>query len=105
MAFSLAYGPLTMAAAEGVDEEEHGLAGGLLYVSIRFGMALGISLVTAIAVALASDGVNMAGIRACLLVSLAVAVAAVLVTAVGLRRPAKSAMSSATGLPRRSRNC
>jgi predicted MFS family arabinose efflux permease len=48
VAFSLAYGPLTMAATEGVDEREHGLAGGLLYTATQFGTALGLSAVTAV---------------------------------------------------------
>lgn len=48
LAFSLAYGPLTMAATDGIDEHEHGLAGGLLYTAIQFGTALGLSAVTAV---------------------------------------------------------
>ena len=37
MAFALAYGPLTIAATEGVAESEQGLAGGLLNASVQFG--------------------------------------------------------------------
>ncbi|MER7891662.1 MFS transporter [Micromonospora sp. NPDC094482] len=90
LAFSLTYGPLTMAATDGIDEQEHGLAGGLLYTSIQFGTALGISAVTAVSVA-ASDGADATGleleaIRAALVVPLVVAVLAAAITAVGLGR-------------------
>lgn len=54
LAFALSYGPLTMAATDGVNEQEHGLAGGLLYTSMQFGMAIGVSAVTAMSVATAA---------------------------------------------------
>lgn len=47
-AFALAYGPLTIAATDGVAEEEQGLAGGLLNTATQFGSAVGISAVTAV---------------------------------------------------------
>lgn len=56
LAFSLAYGPLTIVATEGIDEEEQGLAGGLLYTSFQFGAALGLSTVTAVNVAATAEG-------------------------------------------------
>lgn len=97
LAFSLAYGPLTMASAEGVDEEEHGLAGGLLYTAMQFGAALGISLVTVVSVAEVNAGdatvVQLEGMRTGLIGTLSVAVAAVLITAVGLHLGARSAGS------------
>ncbi|WP_307832453.1 MFS transporter [Planomonospora sp. ID91781] len=89
LAFSLAYGPLTMAATEGVDEREHGLAGGLLYTAIQFGTALGLSAVTAVHVAAlgggASPGAELAALRTVLAVPVAAAVLAAVVTAFGLR--------------------
>jgi len=89
MAFSLSYGPLTMAATDGVDEREHGLAGGLLYTSMQFGTALGISVVTAVSVAAAPGGQRLEAVRTALVVPLALAVVAAAVTAFGLaRRPA-----------------
>ena len=54
-AFALAYGPLTIAATEGVTESEQGLAGGLLHTATQFGSAIGISAVTAV-YGLASTG-------------------------------------------------
>lgn len=50
LAFSFVYGPLTAASVDGVDESEHGVAGGLLYSAMWFGTALGVSAVTAIVV-------------------------------------------------------
>lgn len=89
-AFALAYGPLTMAATDDVDPGEHGLAAGLLYTSLQFGTALGLSAATAVSVA-ALDGREFAGeagldaVRAALWVPVAAAVLAAAVTAFGLR--------------------
>ncbi|MEV0649294.1 MFS transporter [Phytomonospora sp. NPDC050363] len=88
LSFSFAYGPLTIAATDGVAEKEQGLAGGLLYTSFQFGAALGLSAVTAISVA-ATDGTSPAavldGYRAGLVLPLALAVIAAVVSAFGLR--------------------
>ncbi|GGY98279.1 MFS transporter [Streptomyces poonensis] len=48
VAFALAYGPLTIAATDGVAEEEQGLAGGLLTTATQLGSAVAISAVTAV---------------------------------------------------------
>ncbi|MER6144141.1 MFS transporter [Streptomyces sparsogenes] len=88
LAFSLAYGPLTIVATEGVEEEEQGLAGGLLYTSFQFGAALGLSTVTAVNVAATDGGSPRAlldGYHAALLVPLAAAALAALISAFGLR--------------------
>ncbi|WP_250563204.1 MFS transporter [Sphaerisporangium fuscum] len=88
LAFSLAYGPLTMAATDGVDEAEHGLAGGLLYTAMQFGTALGLSAVTAVNVAaLAGDSPadGLSAIRSALVVPLAATILGAVVTAWGLR--------------------
>ncbi|MEU6411441.1 MFS transporter [Microbispora sp. NPDC046933] len=82
LSFSLAYGPLTMAATEGVDEDEHGLAGGLLYTAMQFGTALGLSAVTAVSVA-AGSGPD--ALRTALVVPVAAAVLGAVVVAFGLR--------------------
>ncbi|WP_443156261.1 MFS transporter [Nonomuraea sp. KM88] len=82
LAFALAYGPLTMAATEGVEEEEHGLAGGLLYTAMQFGMALGLSAVTAVSV---SAGTGLDALRTALVVPLVAALLGAAVMAFGLR--------------------
>ncbi|MEW2178522.1 MFS transporter [Streptomyces sp. NPDC005406] len=87
LAFSLAYGPLTIVATEGIAEEEQGLAGGLLYTAFQFGAALGLSAVTAVSVA-ATQGETPAalleGYRTGLLVPFVAAVLAAVVSAFGL---------------------
>lgn len=89
LAFSLAYGPLTMAAVEDVDEHEHGLAGGLLYTAIQFGIALGLSAVTAVNVAALGDGgspeAGLDALRAALVVPVVAGALGAVVTAFGLR--------------------
>ncbi|MBO0513082.1 MFS transporter [Streptomyces beijiangensis] len=88
--FALAYGPLTIAATDGVAEEEQGLAGGLLNTATQFGSAVGISAVTAVyGLALpAGDpgpGETLDAFRTALGVPLAMAVLGAVVTALGLR--------------------
>ncbi|GHA91805.1 MFS transporter [Streptomyces termitum] len=88
LAFSLAYGPLTIVATEGIDEEEQGVAGGLLYTSFQFGAALGLSSVAAVNIG-ATDGTSPAalldGYQAALIVPLVAALVAAFISAFGLR--------------------
>ena len=41
VAFALTFGTLMIVATDGIDEHEQGLAGGLQYVSLQFGAAVG----------------------------------------------------------------
>jgi MFS family permease len=97
LGFSLAYGPLTIVATDGIAEDEQGLAGGLLYTAFQFGAALGLSAVTAVNVAVLGAGGSpeaaLGGFRAALAVPLIMAVLAAAITASGLRR-ATAATSS-----------
>ena len=90
LAFSLAYGPLTIAGTEGVDEAEQGLAGGLLNASVQFGGALMLALVTAVNVVVTGDDPSRAemldGYRAALIVPLVALLVGAVVTASGVRR-------------------
>ncbi|MFE6869330.1 MFS transporter [Kitasatospora sp. NPDC057692] len=89
LAFALAYGPLTIAATDGVAEEEQGLAAGLLNTAFQFGAALGLSAVTAVHLAATgSGGSGPDGFRAALAVPVAAVALGALVTASGLRRRA-----------------
>jgi predicted MFS family arabinose efflux permease len=91
LAFTLAYGPLTIIATNGIDESEQGLAGGLLYTSFQFGAAIGLAGVAAVNVAATASGEPEAlldGYRAAMLVPLAAAVTAVAIGAFNLRRKA-----------------
>ena len=97
VAFSLAYGPLTIAATEGVDESEQGLAGGLLNASVQFGAALVLAVVTAVNVTVTGDSPTpddlLDGYRTALLVPIAgVALAAVIT---GSRTPTAPAAAAA----------
>ncbi|MEU6034162.1 MFS transporter [Actinomadura sp. NPDC047616] len=91
VAFALAYGPITIAATEGVDESEQGLAGGLLYTAFQFGAAFGVSAVTAVHVAALGDagGPSAAGVdavRTALVVPVVAAVLGTVAIGTGLRR-------------------
>jgi MFS family permease len=46
--FTLAFGPLTVAATSGVGNEEQGLASGLVYTSFQLGGAVGLAVATAV---------------------------------------------------------
>jgi MFS family permease len=89
LAFTLAYGPLTIAATDGVADEEQGLASGLLTTSFQFGAALGLAIVTAVIVAATADTSPEAvleGYRAGLLVPVGAAAIGALLMVTGLRR-------------------
>jgi EmrB/QacA subfamily drug resistance transporter len=88
LGFALAYGPLNVAATNGVAPEEQGLAGGLVNTSFQFGGALVLAVVTAVNNAnVGTNGSPQAlldGFHAAIYVSLIVAVLGV--AAVALRR-------------------
>jgi sugar phosphate permease len=86
-AFGLAYGPLNIAATNGIAEHEQGLASGLVNTSFQFGGALVLAVVTAVnAAATGPDGSAQSlldGFHAALVVPLVVAILGVTVTALG----------------------
>ncbi|ONI67470.1 MFS transporter [Kribbella sp. ALI-6-A] len=84
LAFSLAYGPLTIAATDGVAEEEQGLASGVLTTSFQFGSALGLAVVAAVLAA--ADELTIADFRTALVVPLVAAVLGLAVSAPDLVR-------------------
>ena len=90
LAFALAYGPLTIAATDGIAADEQGLAGGLFNTAFQFGAALGLSAVSAISVYSLADpspAGRLEALQTALLVPVAATALAVLVIATGLRRP------------------
>jgi MFS family permease len=89
LAFALAYGPLTIAATDGVAAGEQGVAGGLLNSAFQFGAAIGLSVV-----AVLGAGASLDALRAALIVPLVMAALAALVTAFGLRTPVYEAARS-----------
>ncbi|MGC4936426.1 MFS transporter [Kribbella sp. DT2] len=84
LAFSLAYGPLTIAATDGVAEEEQGLASGVLTTSFQFGSALGLAIVAAVLAA--ADELTVEDFRTALVVPLAAAVLGLAASAPALVR-------------------
>ena len=84
LGFALAYGPLNIAATNGVAPEEQGLAGGLLNTSFQFGGALVLAVVTAVNSASAGSGGSpealLDGFHAAIIVSLVVAALGVAAT-------------------------
>jgi MFS family permease len=88
LAFTLAYGPLTMAAADSVPAHDQGLAGGLVNTSFQVGPALALGIVTAVDAA--NTGPTAAeffsGLRVALVVPLIVAVLGAAVMTPALRR-------------------
>jgi EmrB/QacA subfamily drug resistance transporter len=92
LGFGLSFGPLNVAATNGIAPHEQGLAGGLLNTSFQFGGALVLAVVTAVNNAYTgSDGTAQAlldGFHPAIAVSVIVATLGVLVMAV--RRPVRS---------------
>jgi len=88
LAFSLAYGPLTMAGTDALPQREHGLAAGLLYTAMQFGTALGISAVTAVQVAALPGSTPTGALQTALVAPVAAAALGALITAFGLRQSA-----------------
>ena len=89
--FTLAFGPLNVAATTGVAPVEQGLAGGLLNTSFQFGGALVLAVVTAVNNANSGGPAGQGlldGFRPALLVSVAAALLGA--AAVGLRLPRRA---------------
>ncbi|WP_407692194.1 MFS transporter [Pseudonocardia xinjiangensis] len=92
--FALAYGPLTIAATDGIADHEQGLASGLLTTSFQFGAAVGLAVVAAVIVGNTAGDSPQAvldGLRAGLVVPLVGAVIGAVLTMAGLRRRAPRA--------------
>jgi len=97
IAFSLAFGALTIAATDGVAEEDQGVAGGLVSMSLQFGAAVGLAIAAAVNVAATGRRVAEAmldGYRAALVVPVVAAGLGAVVTVPGLRKPARLSLTS-----------
>jgi Major Facilitator Superfamily len=96
--FALAYGPLNIAATNGVAAHEQGLASGLVSTSFQFGGALVLAVVTAVNNAYTvSDGSAQGlldGFQAAVVVSVIAAGLGVLISALRFRRRAEPATAA-----------
>jgi len=93
LAFGLGFSALTVAATEGMPDEEQGLAASLFQTSFQVGGALVLAVVTAVVDArgggrLTTPSATLAAYRPALFLITGVAVAGLLVALAGLRRPA-----------------
>jgi MFS family permease len=86
--FTLAFGPLTVAATGGVGNEEQGLASGLVYTSFQLGGAVGLAVATAVieagtagsSAAAGSSGALLDGFQPGIVVSVVIAAIGAVVT-------------------------
>ena len=87
LAFSLAYGPLNIAATNGIAAEEQGVAGGLVNTSFQLGPALVLAVVSAVNDAYRGPGAAPAalldGLHAALVVPLGVSLVGIVAMALG----------------------
>lgn len=94
--FALVYGPVTIAATDGIPDHEQGLAGGLVNSSFQFGPALGLAAATLVLQAGGHGaGYTTDDYQAALIVPVVAVALAVLVTFTGLRQPAAMAAPAA----------
>ena len=87
--FALAYGPLNIAATNGIAAEEQGLASGLVNTSFQFGGALVLAIATAVNNAANGSGSSpqalLDGYQAAIVVSVVVSIVGVAVSTLRLR--------------------
>jgi EmrB/QacA subfamily drug resistance transporter len=106
--FTLAFGPLTIAATADVGDEEQGLASGLVYTSFQLGGAVGLAVATAVieagtsgsSAAAGSSAAMLDGFQPGILVSIAIAAlgaAVTLIPLLGRRRRVPAQVAVATG--------
>jgi MFS family permease len=87
LAFTLAYGPLTIAATDGVADEEQGLTSGILYTFFQFGAALGLAVTSAaLTIATASGSQTIDAYRTALWAPLGFAVVGIVAAVAGRPR-------------------
>jgi MFS family permease len=88
LSFSFVYGPLTIAATDGVADREQGLAGGLINTSFQFGAGLGLAI-TSVVISLALQGETpdqkLEAIRAALLIPVIATFVALVLTGFAVR--------------------
>jgi sugar phosphate permease len=99
---AFAFVALTVASSTGVDEANHGTAGGLINMTQQIGGAIGLAVVTAVATSRTHgiDAISLTdGFRSALLVSAGIAAAAIVTTMVVLpRSPRRTSATPASAV-------
>jgi fucose permease len=85
IAFALSFPPLNIQATNGVDDEEQGLASGLLNTSGQVGGAIVLAVVTAVLTSGTGGALSIGSLRAAIVVCLVLALVGVAISATGLR--------------------
>ncbi|HEY1237159.1 MAG TPA: MFS transporter [Solirubrobacterales bacterium] len=102
--FALTFGPVNVAATNGVAPNEQGLASGLVYTSFQLGGAIGLAIATAVIEAgtsasgapAGSSAALLDGFHPAILTSLAIAVLGIAITVAPLLRAAGGRVATAT---------
>ncbi|MFI6596368.1 MFS transporter [Nonomuraea sp. NPDC050536] len=87
IAFALSFPSLNIQATNGVDDDEQGLASGLLNTSGQVGGAIVLAVVTAVLTSNSPHGMTVDSLRSAIVVPLVLAVIGLLISALGLRSP------------------
>jgi MFS family permease len=87
LAFTFAYGPLTIAATDGIADRDQGLTSGILYTFFQFGAAIGLAVTSAVlTIAVNAGSEPLGAYRAALWVPLALAVLGIIAAVAGRPR-------------------
>jgi MFS family permease len=99
---ALAFVALTVASASGVDENHHGIAGGLINMTQQIGGAIGLAIATAV-ITNQTHGTTgstlTTGFRSALLVSAGIAAVAIITTVAALPRAARRPTGGVAAVP------
>ncbi|MFC7104583.1 hypothetical protein ACFQQB_31550 [Nonomuraea rubra] len=85
IAFALSFPSLNIQATNGVDDDEQGLASGLLNTSGQVGGAIVLAVVTAVLTSGGGETISIGSLRAAIVVSLVLALVGLAISATGLR--------------------
>ncbi|MEV4115771.1 MFS transporter [Nonomuraea sp. NPDC049695] len=95
IAFALSFPSLNIQATTGVDDDEQGLASGLLNTSGQVGGAIVLAVVTAVLTSGGGETLSIGSLRSAIVVSLVLAVVGLAISATGLRARKAPAVAEA----------
>ncbi|MEV4011170.1 MFS transporter [Nonomuraea angiospora] len=94
IAFALSFPSLNIQATTGVDDDEQGLASGLLNTSGQVGGAIVLAVVTAVLTSGGGETLSIGSLRSAIVVSLVLALVGLVISATGLRARKAQAVES-----------